>query len=354
MAAYRVWEMRSYDSWAQSKRQIIFTQALRNDDMIFPFLLIAIGLILLVWSADWFVEGSAAIAGHMGISPLLIGMLIVGFGTSAPELLVSSFSAFQGNPGIALGNAYGSNICNIALILGITAMIKPIDVKSQLLKKELPLLTLFTLIAIFQAFDGFLSRFDAVCLLIGFVSLILWGLYQEKKANKDFLGIEVAERMEKKTQPMKPALIKAGTGFFVLIASSRLLVSNAVQIASSMGVSDLTIGLTIVAVGTSLPELAASIMATRRNEHDIAIGNVVGSNLFNTLAVVGIAGMIHPMPIDSLTLNRDLMVVLSLTLLLFLFGYGFFKRPGRINRYEGTALLLCYVSYMVWVASDLH
>ena len=301
--------------------------------MFLPFFLIGISLILLVWSADWFVEGSAAIARHMNLSPLLIGMLIVGFGTSAPELLVSSFSAFQGNPGIALGNAYGSNICNIALILGLTAVIKPIDVQSQLLKKELPLLAIFTLIAVFQALDGFLSRFEALCLLICFGALVLWGIYHENKIKKDPLGIEVAERMEMDTLSMKTALFRSGTGLGMLIASSRVLVINAVQVASSMGVSELTIGLTIVAVGTSLPELAASIMATRRNEHDIAIGNVIGSNLFNTLAVVGIAGMIHPMPIDAVTLNRDLVMVFGLTLTLFLFGYGFFKRSGRINRW---------------------
>lgn len=338
--------------------------------MILSFILIFIALFLLVWSADRFVEGSAVIARHMGISPLLIGMLIVGFGTSAPELLVSSLSAFQGNPGIALGNAYGSNICNIALILGLTALIKPISVQSTLLKKELPLLVAFTVLSYFLLFDAGLSRIEAALLLILFAGLVLWGIYHEKKGHnealeikdplknkdaleiKDTLEVEVTQRMETAVLPMKSALFKTGMGLILLIVSSRILVTHAVRVASMMGVSDLVIGLTIVAVGTSLPELAASIMATRRDEHDIAIGNVIGSNLFNTLAVVGIAGVIHPMPIDAVTLKRDLPVVLGLTLLLFLFGYGFAKRPGRINRLEGAFLLICYGLYMAWVLSN--
>lgn len=207
------------------------------------------GLILLVWSADRFVEGAAATARHFGMPALLIGMVIVGFGTSAPEMVVSALAATQGNPGIALGNAYGSNITNIALILGVTALISPILVQS-------------------------------------------------------------------------------------------------------LGVSDLIIGLTIVAVGTSLPELASSVIAARKGEHDIALGNIIGSNLFNTLAVVGIAGVIHPMAVSPEVLSRDMLVMIALTVSLFVIGYGF-RKTGRINRLEGTLLLMAFLGYTTYLVSTV-
>jgi len=305
------------------------------------------GLLLLVWSADRFVEGSAAAARHLGVPPLLIGMLIVGFGTSAPEMLVSAMAALQNNPGIALGNAYGSNITNIALILGVTALIKPVAVHSQVLRKELPILIAVTALAAFQLRDDELSRADAWVLLAVFGALMAWSIGHGLRQRADALGSEIEQELEVHAMPLSRALLRVALGLVVLIVSSRLLVWGAVEIARALGVSDLIIGLTIVAVGTSLPEFASSVMAIRKGEDDIAVGNVIGSNLFNTLAVVGIAGSIHPMEVPPEVLTRDLPVMALLTLSLFLVGYGFRGGQGRINRLGGAALLTVYLAYTV-------
>jgi cation:H+ antiporter len=320
--------------------------------MTLPFLAIAFGLALLVWSADRFVEGSAATARHFGMPPLLIGMVIVGFGTSAPELVVSALSATQGNPGIALGNAFGSNIANIALILGVTALISPIAVHSQVLRKELPLLTLVTALAGWQLHDGDVTRVDALVLLGVFAGLMSWTIWQGLRKKTDSLGSEMEQELEVHGMPISRAIFWLALGLVLLIASSRILVWGAVEIARGFGVSDLIIGLTIVAVGTSLPELASSVIATRKGEHDLALGNVLGSNLFNTLAVVGIAGAIHPMSVGPEVFSRDIPVMAALTLSLFVIGYGF-RGPGRINRFEGATLLACYVGYNAYLASSL-
>ncbi len=317
--------------------------------MILPVLSVILGLILLVWSADRFVEGSSVTARHLGISPLLIGIIVVGFGTSAPEMMVSALSAAKGNPGIALGNAYGSNICNIAMILGITALIKPIFVKSDILKKELPVLALVTLVAIFQLMDGTLTRFEAAFLFSAFLGLLVWSFFQQKKISSDTLALEMENKLENQTLTFRKAVFWLIAGLILLIVSSRMLVSGSVEIAKFFRISDLMIGLTIVAVGTSLPELASTIMAARKNEHDIAIGNIIGSNLFNTMAVIGVAGLIKPMTVDPQLLKRDLPVMAGLTFSLFVLGYGFKGRPGRINRFEGLILLLSYILYVGWL-----
>ncbi len=280
------------------------------------------GLILLVWSADKFVEGSATTASHFGMPPLLIGMVVVGFGTSAPEMAVSALAASQGNPGLALGNAYGSNITNIALILGITALLAPIAVHSQVMRKELPILILVTAFAGWQLWDGNLSRMDAIGLMLVFVALIGWSIYQSFRQPDDALAKEMTEEVH--------------------------AMPGAVDLATMFGISDLVIGLTIVAVGTSLPELASSIIAARKGEHDLALGNILGSNLFNTLAVVGIAGLIAPMSVAPEVLARDFPVMGALTLVLFAMCYGF-RGAGRINRFEGGALLLAFVAYTVYL-----
>ena len=312
------------------------------------FLAVIAGLVLLVWSADRFVDGSASVARHFGMPPLLIGMVIVGFGTSAPEMVVSALAAMQNNPGIALGNAYGSNITNIALILGITALISPIAVHSQVLRKELPILTAVTLLAAWQLGDGALTRIDALALLGVFAGLMTWTIVQGVRKKTDALGQEMEAELTGQTMPMNRAFLWVVVGLLLLIASSRLLVWGAVEIAHGFGVSDLIIGLTIVAVGTSLPELASSVIAARKGEHDIALGNILGSNLFNTLAVVGIAGAIRPMPVAPEVLTRDMVVMGALTLALFVIGFGF-RGPGRINRLEGTVLLACYVGYTAYL-----
>ena len=304
------------------------------------------GLILLVWSADKFVEGSATTASHFGMPPLLIGMVVVGFGTSAPEMAVSALAASQGNPGLALGNAYGSNITNIALILGITALLAPIAVHSQVARKELPILILVTAFAGWQLWDGNLSRIDAIGLMLVFVVLIGWSIYQSFRQPDDALAKEMTEEVH--AMPLRKALLWLVVGLLLLIVSSRILVWGAVDLATMFGISDLVIGLTIVAVGTSLPELASSIIAARKGEHDLALGNILGSNLFNTLAVVGIAGLIAPMSVAPEVLARDFPVMGALTLVLFAMCYGF-RGAGRINRFEGGALLLAFVAYTVYL-----
>ncbi|GAM76235.1 inner membrane protein yrbG [Vibrio ishigakensis] len=303
------------------------------------FIAIFIGLMLLVWSAERFVDGAAATATHAGMSPLLIGMLVVGFGTSAPEMVVSAMAAIDGNPELALGNALGSNIVNTGLILGVTALIAPIMVQSVIVKKELPLLLVISLLLGVQLLDGSLTRFEAAILLVGFIGLIIWSIYTGTKQN------DSQESQQRADLSLTTAIIWLVTGLILLVISSRILVWGAVTIAQSLGVSDLVIGLTVVALGTSLPELAASVVATRKGEHDIAIGNIVGSNMFNILAVVGIAGMVSPISeMSAEVLSRDWPVMLSMTLALFFMAFGF-GRQGRINRLEGAGLLLAYSIY---------
>lgn len=316
--------------------------------MLIASLAILAGLALLVWSADRFVEGSAATAGHFGMPPLLIGMVVIGFGTSAPEMVVSALAASQGNPGLALGNAYGSNITNIALILGITAVLAPIAVHSQVMRKELPILALVTLAAAWLLFDGELSRLDAAGLLVLFALLLGWSIWSGMRKNDDAFATEMDAELAAHPMPIRKAILWLVVGLLLLIISSRILVWGAVDLATRFGVSDLVIGLTIVAIGTSLPELASSIIAARKGEHDLALGNILGSNLFNTLAVVGIAGTIAPMAVADEVLMRDIPVMVGLTLALFVLGYGF-RGPGRINRLEGAGLLAVFIGYTVYL-----
>lgn len=314
--------------------------------MILALLAILAGFVLLMWSADRFVDGAAATAKHAGMPSLLIGIVIVGFGTSAPEMVVSALAALDGSPGLALGNAYGSNIANTGLILGATAMVIPLTVNSKIIRKELPLLLVITCITAAFFWNGGLSRTESVILLAGFFSLIGWSVFSALKGKGDAIEGEYDSELAEHDMPLGKALFWVVAGLILLIVSSRMLVWGAVTIAQQLGVSDLIIGLTIVALGTSLPELAATVAAARKGEHDIAIGNVVGSNMFNLLAVVGIAGAIAPMPtVPAELITRDWPMVMGLTIALFIFGYGFRGRQGRINRFEGAALLLAYVVY---------
>jgi len=302
------------------------------------------GFLLLLWSADHFVEGAAATAGHAGMPPLLIGMVVVGFGTSAPELLVSALAASGGNPNLALGNAYGSNIANIGLILGLAALFRPIVVHSQVLRTELPVLAAVTLLSAVLLWDDRLGRADAAVLLLVFAGIMGWAIYHGLRRRSDALarqtGVELSDRA---MQPGR-ALFWLLAGLILLVISSRILVWGAVALARGLGISDLVIGLTIVAVGTSLPELASSFMAVHRNEHDIALGNVLRSNLFNTLAVVGLAAAIRPLQVGPEVLYRDWTVMAGMTVALFVMAYGF-RGEGRINRFEGGLLLAAYLAY---------
>lgn len=320
--------------------------------LLLPFFALILGLILLIWSADRFVDGAAATAKHAGMPPLLIGMVVIGFGTSAPELVVSAISASQGNPGLAIGNAYGSNISNIALILGLTALISPLSVKSGVLRKELPILLAVTILGALLLFDLTLSRVDAWILLLVFSATMGWSIWHALRYREDVLAEDVSVILEEHSMSLRRALTWLLAGMILLIISSQILVWGAVEIARGFHVSDLIIGLTVVAIGTSLPELASALAATRKGEHDLAIGNVIGSNLFNTLAVVGIAGVIRPFEVGAEVLYRDSLLMVLLTLALFMVRVG---KGGQkqISRAEGLFLLLVYLGYSGYLISKV-
>ena len=319
-------------------------------ELLLDILGLAAGIAVLVWSADVFVDGSAAFARRCGMSPLLIGMIIIGFGTSMPELLVSALAAAEHSPSIALGNAYGSNIANIGLILGLTALLAPITVSRSVVWREIPTLIFATVIgALFLLNGGVITRGEAFLMLgVFFVVMAVNGMVSGKKQ----------EASEVNARPMtlgKSILMIVG-GLLLLVGSSRLLVVCAIRIARVLGVPDLIIGLTIVAIGTSLPELASSIAAIRKKEHDLVIGNIIGSNLFNTLAVVGIACAISPMTEgvqkDAVAqiIHRDIWVVGAMTLLLWGVCIPWRRgRPAVVNRCEGLVLALFFVSYLGWL-----
>ncbi|WP_083627764.1 calcium/sodium antiporter [Salinicola sp. MH3R3-1] len=313
---------------------------------------IVLGLGVLVWSADRFVDGASATARHLGLSPLLIGMLVIGFGTSAPELMVSALAAVQGNPGLALGNAYGSNITNIALIVGLVALLSPLAVHSQIIRQELPVLGVMTLISLWCLHDGVISRIDAIVLLALLFGFLGYSIWRSQRPGKDALQTDMEADATGQDMSLKQGVIWTLIGLALLIVSSRFLVWGAVTIAEAFGVSDLVIGLTVVAIGTSLPELASSISAVRKGQHDLVLGNVVGSNLFNTLAVVGLAGVIRPIDVDPAVVVRDWPVMAALTVALLVFGIGL-KGQGRINRLEGGALLASFIGYTSWLVMSV-
>ena len=306
------------------------------------------GLVVLVWSAGRLVEGSAATAWHLRVPALIVGMVIIGFGTSAPEFTVSLLSGLQGKPELALGNAFGSNIANIGLILGVTAIVCPVFVHSQVLRLQLPLLCVATLLSVALLLDGELTRLDGAVLLIAFIALGVWSVLRGRRHEDDALGVETTQELDAHPMRLPVALGWVGAGLVLLVVSSRALVWGAVEAATLLGVSDLLIGLTVVAIGTSLPELASSIAATRKGESDLALGNVLGSNLLNTLAVVGAAVMAGGgMQIAPEVITRDCVVMGVLTVSLFALAFGFRGRRGRISRAEGAGLLLAYVAYTV-------
>jgi len=316
--------------------------------MLVSIALILVGFALLIWSADRFVMGAAALARNMGISPLLIGLTIVGFGTSAPEILVSGMASLQGNQGLAIGNALGSNIANIGLILGITAIVVPLAVNSDILRKEYPLLLFVSMASYVIVMDGNLGRTDGAILLSGlFISMFILVKIGKRRQKSDVLAQEFTDEIPSDMSSGQ-SIMWFCIGLVVLLIGSRLLVTGAVDIARTFGVSDLVIGLTIVAIGTSLPELATSITSALKGEHELAVGNIIGSNLYNLLAVLAIPGLLSPGPVAQEILNRDMPVMLGLTLALFLMGRGR-DGKGSINRLAGAILLLVFVAYQSWV-----
>ncbi len=306
------------------------------------------GFALLVWGADRFVTGAAGTAHNLGVSHMLIGLTIVGFGTSAPEILVSVNASIKGNPGLAIGNALGSNIANIALILGVTALLVPLTVTSRTLHREMPVLLAVTLLTLLPFLDGSFERIEGFALLGALGLMLYWLVKVEMDSMADDpmhaeLDAEIPSDLS-----MPKAIGILLLGLVVLLASSNMLVWGAVNIARWMGVSDLVVGLTIVAIGTSLPELAASLAAAYKDEHDLAIGNVIGSNMYNLLAVLGTAGAISPTAFDPRVLSRDFPVMIGLTVVLFAMAYNT-SGKGAISRLEGAALLAAFIGYQAVV-----
>ncbi len=312
--------------------------------LLIPVFTIIVSLALLAYSADKFVEGASSIAFQFGLSPLLIGLTIVSFGTSAPEILIGVMSATSGNSALAIGNAIGSNIANIALILGFSSMLIPIPVSSTVLRREIPLLLGVVLFSTALLLDLKLSRGDGIA-YIGVLMLCLgWLIWQGKKEPNDMLATEFNDHVSAPEPMVKLSTITI-ISLIVLLVSSRALVWGAVEIARAANVSELMIGLSIVAVGTSLPELAATIAAIMRREFGLAIGGVVGSNLFNALAVLGVVAIIGPVDVDAMVRNRDAVVHIGLTICLLIFCVAWRGNGGRINRFEGLILVAVFIGY---------
>lgn len=319
--------------------------------MLLTVIAILAGFVLLVWGADRFVLGAGAMARNIGVSPLLIGLTIVGFATSAPEIMVSAIASLRNNPGLAIGNAIGSNIANIGLVLGATALARPMRIQSETLRREIPALLAVTLLSVMLFLDNYISRTDGVVLLLGLGLLLHWmaGLGFRSAAG-DPMSAEYAAEIPADVSTPK-ALAWFLLGLAVLLSGAWVLVWGAIEIAHTLGVSDLIIGLTVVAVGTSLPELAVSIVAAMKGEHDLAFGNIIGSNMFNLLAVVGVAASlspISPIRIDAEVLILHLPVMVGLTLVIFAVAYNFGGR-GRVFRVEGFLLLMSFVAYQVYI-----
>ncbi len=312
--------------------------------LLLPIFAVVISLAVLAISADKFVDGASSVAYQIGMSPLLIGLTVVSFGTSAPEILIAIMSASGDNPGIAIGNALGSNIANIALILGVASIIIPLPVASTVLRQELPLLLAAVLFSCALLIDLNLSAVDGVALIVTLFLALGWLIHQSRSQPNDIIADEYKDNVDTKSN-MRSSLLITVIALVVLLISSRVLVWGAVEIARAANVSELMIGLSIVAIGTSLPELAATIACLLRKEFDLAIGNVVGSNLFNALAVLGVVGILAPGDVDVMVRNRDALVQIALTIALFVFCIGLKGREGRINRFEGLAFVAAFAGY---------
>lgn len=306
------------------------------------------GFILLVWAADRLVSGASALARNVGISPLIVGLTIVGFGTSAPEMVVSAMSSLRGNPSLAIGNAIGSNIANVGLILGLTAMIYPLRVERVTLKREFPILGLIMLIALGLMGNLYLSRMDGLVLACGLLLLVagMVALGMARGQN-DPLTSSLTENVPDGMQTPR-AVFWILIGLFMLPLSAHILVNGAVTLALIAGVSEIVVGLTVVALGTSLPELAAAAASALLKKDDLAIGNILGSNMFNLLGVLGIAALVHPLPIDPVLLYRDVSVMFALTLGLFILVWRR-RGPGLITRPAAVILFLSFLVYQAVV-----
>tara|TARA_B110000046_G_scaffold91877_1_gene99905 strand:- start:5224 stop:6246 length:1023 start_codon:yes stop_codon:yes gene_type:complete len=321
--------------------------------MVTSFVILILGFAALVWSADRFVYGAAALAKNFGVPTLIVGLTVVAMGSSAPEMMVSASAALAGKTDTAVGNAIGSNITNILLVLGITALFRPLSVSSSTLKREIPLVLIVSLTTWYIFSDNYFSLAEGVALLIGFV-VFIGGLIIVSLRAKNQTDPFVSEACDEVPNdvPTKKAVIWLVIGMVLLPVSAHFLIDSAVDIAKYFGLSDLVIGLTIIAIGTSLPELAASIAGVLKNEDDLALGNIVGSNIFNILAVLPFAGIINPSVIDPSVANRDILIMIGATVALIIMSLNF-RGAQRINRVEGGLLLIAFLGYQGYIFSQV-
>ena len=324
--------------------------------MLEHVIILLIALVLLVWSADKFVLGASSLARNIGVSPMIIGLTIVAMGSSAPEMMVAAAASLQGNPDTAIGNAIGSNITNIALVLGLTVLVKPLVVSSSTIKQELPLLLIITLLAYWMLSDDFFSFPEGLILMIGFftfISVLLIKALRQRNNNSldDPMIIEAEYEIPEATSTVK-SIFWLIVGISLLVSSAHFLVDSAIFIAKAYGISDLVIGLTIIALGTSLPELAASIASVMKKEDDLAMGNIVGSNIFNILAVLPFAGLIAPGNINPEASFRDAPVMIAITGLLFLLCFSRKSGYFRLTRAKGALLVVSFIAYQVLLFSQ--
>jgi len=311
---------------------------------------IVIGLALLAWGGDRFIVGASATARNLGVPPILVGLTIVGFATSAPEMLVSALAAWSGSPGLAIGNAIGSNIANLGLVLGTAVVIQPLVAQSKTLRRELPMLLAVTFLPILLFLDGELDVMDAVILLVGLGALLYWlSVLGFRASVLDPMRAEYEAEIPEDI-PMGKALLWLAIALGALLGGAELLVYGAERAARALGISEVVIGLTVVAIGTSLPELAVSIAGARKNEPDLVLGNVIGSNVFNLLAVIGIAGVIAPHRFEPGVLSVHFPIMAGMTLAVFILTYNRRKHRGRLGRGAGIAMLSSFVAYQAIVA----
>ncbi|KAF7769343.1 cation:H+ antiporter [Pseudoalteromonas undina] len=321
--------------------------------MVTSFVILILGFAALVWSADRFVYGAAALAKNFGVPTLIVGLTVVAMGSSAPEMMVSASAALANKTDTAVGNAVGSNITNILLVLGITALLRPLSVSSSTLKREIPLVLLVSIATWYIFSDNYFSFFEGAALLFGFVVFIGGLIFVSLRAkNQDDPFVSEACDEVPDNVPTKKAVFWLVIGMILLPVSSHFLVGSAVDIAKYFGLSDLVIGLTIIAIGTSLPELAASIAGVLKNEDDLALGNIVGSNIFNILAVLPLAGLINPSVIDASVANRDVLIMIGATLALIAMSLNF-RGQRRINRLEGGVLIVAFMIYQGYIFSQV-
>lgn len=316
--------------------------------MLGNLLEVVAGLVLLIWGADRFVHGAAATARNLGITPLLIGLTVVAFATSAPEILVSIDAAVRNKTGLAIGNAIGSNIANIGLVLGAVALVRPIELRSATLRREMPALLAVTMLTVSLFLDTYLSRIDGLVLLIGLVIVMIWlGRLGVRSAPSD--PIKQDFEAEIPTDVSMPiAMFWLAFGLGTMLVGAHLLVDGSIAIAIHFRVSEVVIGILLVALGTSLPELAVSLVSALKGEYGLAIGNIVGSNIFNLLAVIGIAATITPTAMDPSVLSLHIFVMVAFTLVLFAMTYDY-DGKSELSRIEGLALLAAFLAYDTYV-----